>query len=308
MRKYKAVFFDWDGTAVLSRKAPVDDAVAGMRTLLDRGVKLAVISGTTMENIAGGKIETYFTEKQLENLYLGLGRGAYNYAFRSGKPYVFADRMPDQEMLEAIHRTSFEIHMELKKRYGLDTDIVFSRPNYCKIDLSVNNDRGDNLFMQENELDQLKMILKEHGVDSGLKGLMDLAVEIGDRYGLQTKPTCDAKYLEVGISSKSDNTETILKKIQEETGILPEECSYWGDEFVGLEAGIYGSDSFMYTEKTKAGDFFDVSNVPGIRPEGIVQLGGGIERFLGFLRELGEKYEICGQKGKTATAPRPESI
>ena len=25
MKHYKAIFFDWDGTAVLSRKAPVED-------------------------------------------------------------------------------------------------------------------------------------------------------------------------------------------------------------------------------------------------------------------------------------------
>ena len=76
MKHYKAIFFDWDGTAVLSRKAPVEDAVNAMRPLLDKGVKLCIVSGTTYENIAGGKLHSYFTPKQLENLYLGLGRGA----------------------------------------------------------------------------------------------------------------------------------------------------------------------------------------------------------------------------------------
>ena len=80
-KKYKAIFFDWDGTAVLSRKAPVDEAVAAMKPLLEQGTKLAIISGTTYENIAGGEIEKYFTKNQLNNLYLGLGRGAYNYSF-----------------------------------------------------------------------------------------------------------------------------------------------------------------------------------------------------------------------------------
>ena len=37
MKHYKAIFFDWDGTAVLSRKAPVEDAVNAMRPLLDKG-------------------------------------------------------------------------------------------------------------------------------------------------------------------------------------------------------------------------------------------------------------------------------
>ena len=37
MKKYKAIFFDWDGTAVLSRKAPVDEVVAPMKSSLPRG-------------------------------------------------------------------------------------------------------------------------------------------------------------------------------------------------------------------------------------------------------------------------------
>lgn len=286
LKKYKAVFFDWDGTAVLSRKAPVDEAVSAMRPLLDRGIKLAIISGTTMENIAGGRLETYFTKKQLDHLYLGLGRGAYNYAFRNGQPYIFADRMPNAGMMETIHRVAFEIHMELKKRYGLDTDIIFSRPNYCKIDIFVDSSRGEQMFMQENEMEALKILLQNHDVNGGLNELMDLSREIGEKYGISVKPTCDAKYLEVGISSKSDNVDMILGKICKEAKICPQECAYWGDEFVALEEEIYGSDSFMYTDKTKEGDFFDVSDLPGVRPEGIVRLGGGIHTFLEFLKKL----------------------
>ena len=29
-KKYKGIFFDWDGTAVLSRKAPVEEIVKAM--------------------------------------------------------------------------------------------------------------------------------------------------------------------------------------------------------------------------------------------------------------------------------------
>ena len=50
-KNYKAIFFDWDGTAVMSRKAPADDAVQAMRPLLQKGVKLAIISGTTIESL-----------------------------------------------------------------------------------------------------------------------------------------------------------------------------------------------------------------------------------------------------------------
>ncbi len=284
-KKYKGIFFDWDGTAVLSRKAPVEEIVKAMGPLLDQKVNLVIVSGTTMENIAGGKLDSYFTKEQLEHLYLGLGRGAFNYRYENGQEIVFSDMLPDRKLLSDIHRICFDIHMELLEKYGMNTDIVFSRPNYCKIDLMVENQRGDNLFMQENELDLLKDCLKKHGVEGGLQGLLDISGAAGERYGITVKPTCDAKYLEVGISSKSDNVDRILEYLEEKEGISPQECSFWGDEYVGIEEGIYGSDSFMKTGKTADGEFFDVSEVPGKRPEGVVQLGGGVERFLEFLKE-----------------------
>ena len=63
-KRYKAVFFDWDGTAVLSRKAPVQEAAAAMGPLLRQGIRLVIVSGTTMENIAGGELEKYFTKEE----------------------------------------------------------------------------------------------------------------------------------------------------------------------------------------------------------------------------------------------------
>ena len=95
------------------------------------------------------------------------------------------------------------------------------------------------------------------------------------------RATTDAKYLEVGPTGKSDNVDALFARF----GFAAEDCCFWGDEYVGIEEGIYGSDSFMKTKKTGNGDFFDVSEVPGKRPEGVTKLGGGVERFLGFLRE-----------------------
>jgi len=48
-KAYRAILFDWDGTAVLSRDAPVDEVVPLMRALLEKGVVLVVISGTFLE-------------------------------------------------------------------------------------------------------------------------------------------------------------------------------------------------------------------------------------------------------------------
>ena len=240
MKHYKAIFFDWDGTAVLSRKAPVEDAVNAMRPLLDKGVKLCIVSGTTYENIAGGKLHSYFTPKQLENLYLGLGRGAFDYGYdATGQPTILVDRVPDAKGILAVHDACYRIHRELLEKYGMNTDIVFSRPNYCKIDLMPANNRGENLFLQEGEAARLQHILQQHGID--------------------------ALFARFGFAA--------------------EDCCFWGDEFIGVTDSIFGSDAGMLTQTTQNGDFYDVSDLKGVRPEQVKKLGGGIQTFLDFLRE-----------------------
>ena len=69
MKRFQAIFFDWDGTAVVSRTAPAEDVVDAMRPLLEQGVRLCIISGTTYENIASGKLHVFFDEKSFWNCY-----------------------------------------------------------------------------------------------------------------------------------------------------------------------------------------------------------------------------------------------
>lgn len=293
MKKYRAIFFDWDGTAVLSRKAPVDEVAARMKELLGEGVKLAVISGTTIENIAGGTLHERFTVEERKNLFYGLGRGAHNYRFDShGEPELFHHRVPDRETMLKVHRACYRVHETLYGEYGFPTDIVFSRPNYCKIDLMVENDRGENLFFQDGELGRLTESLERHGYTGGINGLLRLTKEAGKREGISLFATTDAKYLEAGLTSKSDNVDAILGCLEQEYGILASECSFWGDEYVGMDQGLYGSDSFMVTERTRAGDFFDVSEAGGERPEPVQVLGGGVKTFLSFLERQRERKEL----------------
>ena len=112
-KKYKAIFFDWDGTAVMSRQAPVEETVQAMKPLLQKGIKLIIVSGTTYDKIAGGEIHKYFTKEENENLYLGLGRGAFNYQMVDGKPEVFADCIPKDEDLLKIHDICYQVHRYL---------------------------------------------------------------------------------------------------------------------------------------------------------------------------------------------------
>lgn len=280
MRQYKAIFYDWDGTAVLSRRAPADDAIRVMRPLLDKGVALCIVSGTTYENIAGGRLHEAFTPAQLSHLYLGLGRGAFDYGFDvDGRPVILENRIPDAQGILEIHDACYQIHRTLLAEYGMNTDIVFTRPNYCKIDMMPQNDRGDNLFLQEGESERLQHILSSHGIDS-IETLIHMAETFGSE-AMPLKATTDAKYLEVGPTGKCDNVNALHARL----GYAPEECCYWGDEFVGVTDTIFGSDAGMVTDVTMGGDFYDVSDLVGARPAVVQQLGGGIGTFLQFLAE-----------------------
>lgn len=289
MKRYKAIFFDWDGTAVTSRKAPPDPVIGLMKALLQKNVPLVIISGTTYDNIADGKIESYFTPNELQSLFLGLGRGAFNYRFgRDGKPQIWKDQIPSKSELLLIHEICFEIHQILLKDYDLRTDIVFSRPNYCKIDLMIENDRGENLFLQGGEIAKLKNLLLKHGIIGGLEALLNISAKVAQRRGMKLSATCDAKFLEVGVSDKSDSVNNILALFEQERGIAPQDCAFWGDEYIGVDASQFGSDSFMITEKSKTGDFFDVSDTEGIRPAVVKVIGRGTGAFHSFLKAQAE--------------------
>lgn len=284
---YRAVFFDWDGTAVLNRSAPVEQVVAAMQFALDHNQILIIISGTTWEKIAGGQLNRHFTPEQLRRLYLGLGRGAYNYGFdEQGNLQLLHSSIPDRAGKNLVDQVAFAVHQKLYEEYGLETDVVFSRPNYCKIDMMVDVDRGDALFLQESEIDQLETILQRHGIAGGAVAVIAMAEQLAKSHGLLMKATTDAKYLELGLSTKSNNVDYFLQEVLAPMGITAKDCCFWGDEFRYIGTGLPGSDAQMITELTKDGDFFDVSGAVDTLPPEVTGLGGNVERFLTFLRSL----------------------
>jgi hypothetical protein len=249
MRKYGVIFFDWDGTAVPSRKAPVCALAAAMSPLLESGVKLAVVSGTDSRNIANGNLAAYFPPALREGLYFGLGRGRDNYGFSGGGVTALGGVRPSRETLALLHGVCFRLHRYMFEHYGYNTDVIFSRGNYCKIDLMPDAAREGHSFSKE-ELDRVNERLAERGFSDGLKGLFALAVKFGWQSGLALKPTTDAKFLEVGFGTKSDNVDALMSHMGSAYGATADDCCFWGDEYLKIDDGIYGSDAYMITAKT----------------------------------------------------------
>lgn len=288
-RKYKAVFFDWDGTAVQSRTADDTEVIQAMNNLLLKGIDLFIISGTTYKNISKGNLENRFSREALDHLYLGLARGALNYGFENGRLKVLQDNQYDIENLLQLHEACFHIHQHLLKEYNLQTDIHFSRPNYCKIDLLVEKDRKEQLFFSESESVYADELMKGKGFEHGLKSVLSYAEELLSREPLPLKTTTDTKYLEVGPTTKSDNVDYLLH-ILNSKGISIDDCCFWGDEFGEMAPGIMGSDSKMITDLTKTADFFSVSEAKVLQPSEVKQVGGSCDTFISFLKEQYENY------------------
>lgn len=283
MKKYDAVYFDWDGTAVISRNDDARPIARVMDQVLSKGIKLIIISGTTYNNIAGGELHTMISPENLKNLFLGLGRGAYQYAFINGEPLLLQDLTPSKDWMLKLHRHCYAIHEKLYKEYNYNTDVVFCRTNYCKIDLLPNHSRGSKLFLQNEEIQMVEDALTACGFTSGMRGLIDLAASNPE---LPTvKATADAKHLEVGFTTKGDNVDYFVAYLQKEYGITLDNSAFIGDEFADLQPGVLGADAMMITDITRTADFFDVSCSERELPKEVARFGGGVDGFRSILEE-----------------------
>lgn len=284
MKKYRAIFFDWDGTATASRRETPEALIRPMTRLLTRGVDLAIVTRTTYENIASGRIQALFSPEALAHLYLGLGHGAFDYAFDgAGDPYLLASRAPNREQTLRLHHFCVDVHMALLKEWGIETDIVFSRANYCKLDVLPHLSRGAASYMQAGEAAALRALLDEKRFAGGVAALLRLVRDKAQKAGLSLRVASDAKYVEIAFGDKGDSVDGLLSRLTAKGGYGVSDCCFWGDEFAGVADGIEGSDASMITEMSRQADFFDVSDAPGPRPRRVVKLGGGVSAFHQFL-------------------------
>jgi hypothetical protein len=256
-----------------------------MIELLKRDVVLVIISGTTYEKIAFGELHSQIPPTLLDNLYLGLGRGAFNFGFTNGEIKLLQDTVPEKPTLVKLHKVAFQFHLRMLEKYDLETDIVFSRPNYCKIDLLVEHDRSNRYHMEHQEVQAAIELLKAKGYRAGLAGLLDEASELGCQMEMPVSATTDGKFLEVGLTTKADNVNFIFEHIVLARKISLSECAFWGDEFGLLAERVHGSDAHMITHLTKDADFFDVSDSPLELPSGVKAVPGGIRAFHEFLKQ-----------------------
>ncbi len=285
-RRFEAVVFDWDGTAVPNRRADATPVREQLEQLTALGVDVAVTSGTHVENI-DGQLRPRPTGPG--HLYLCVNRGSEVYECDAAGVHLLhrrqASAAEESALDEAARRTAAALVAQ-----GLTPAPITARFNRRKVDLLPLPDWEDPPKARIAELvDAVGKRLREGGIGS-LAAAVELAAQEARAAGLEDpRVTTDGKYVEIGLTDKSDSilwlTETWWRR-----GIGPALVAIAGDE-MGPLGGMRGSDHYMLVPRAERAAAFSVGVEPEGVPPDVVHIGGGPAAFLAFLRDQAVRHE-----------------
>ncbi|MGZ5292185.1 MAG: hypothetical protein ACXWEH_07690, partial [Actinomycetota bacterium] len=279
-RRFEAVAFDWDGTAVPDRTADAEPVRELVEALCAAGVDVLVVSGTHVGNVDG---QLRARPNGPGQLHLLLNRGSE----------VFRVHRRGQHLAERRTATDAEDHaldeaarlaIERLAERGLHAEVVSQRLNRRKIDVIPEPEWADPPKARIGELlEAVQERLAEAGI-AGLPEVVRIAEASARDAGLpDPRVTSDAKHVEIGLTDKSDSGRWIFSTLGR-LGVPPERILVAGDEFGSL-GGLPGSDSMMLVSEGAGAVAVTVGAEPEGVPDGIVPLGGGPPAFLALLED-----------------------
>lgn len=130
-RRFEALIFDWDGTAVPDRRADASTVRRLVEELCALGMKVAVVSGTHVGNIDG---QLAARPRGPGSLHLLLNRGSEAFSVDERGPELVERRTATPQEDEALDAAA-ALTVERLAQRGLDAEIVSERLNRRKIDL-----------------------------------------------------------------------------------------------------------------------------------------------------------------------------
>jgi trehalose/maltose hydrolase-like predicted phosphorylase len=299
-RRFEAVVFDWDGTAVPDRSADASEVRAAIEGLCAAGMDVAVVTGTHIGNVDG---QLRARPVGPGRLYLCLNRGSEVYAVDEQGPHVIARRVATETEDAALDAAADATVARLAAR-GVRAAIVSQRLNRRKIDVIPEPEWADPPKAKISELlAAVEGRLRGAGLD-GLREAVLLAEEAARDAGLpEPKVTTDAKHVEIGLTDKTDSACWIFAEVWRR-GIGPAQVLIAGDEF-GPLGGLPGSDSYLLPPDAERAVAVSVGREPTGVPHGVLALGGGPETFLALLhdqlerRRRGDLPELDGDESWT---------
>jgi trehalose/maltose hydrolase-like predicted phosphorylase/hydroxymethylpyrimidine pyrophosphatase-like HAD family hydrolase len=283
-RRFEAVVFDWDGTAVPDRHSDATRLRELVEELCSRGLELAVITGTHVGNVDG---QLGARPDGPGRLHLCVNRGSE--VFRADTNGL---RLIERREATAAENTALDTAAEatvaaLAAR-GLEAEIVSERLNRRKIDLIPEPEWLDPPKARIAELlAAVESRLRAASLD-GLQEAIVLAQQTARAAGLaQARVTSDAKHVEIGLTDKADAARWVLTDLRRR-GIGPGLVLIGGDEF-GPLGGLPGSDSLLLVPEAERATAVSVGAEPTGAPADVIALGGGPEAFVEILEDQLER-------------------
>ena len=285
LRPYRAIIFDWDGTAVVSRREDTAALATLAEALLRHGVRLIVVAGTNVGHIER-QLAQLLTPAARQRLIACMNRGSEVYGFdawgaavrRSLRVATAGEELALTAIAEALRDT-------IQARTGLEVGIVYDRLNRRKIDLIPLPAWADPPKARIGALlDAVEARLRGAGLSGGLAEAIHLTERLAREHGLpQARITSDVKHIEVGLTDKRDALDWLKREFLRPKGIPLDDVLIAGDEF-GPIAGFSGSDDLLRAG-AGAATVVSVGSEPNGVPEGVLHLGGGPTRFRALLAE-----------------------
>ena len=245
-RRFEALLFDWDGTAVADRAAATDELRRQVENLCKLGMHLAVVSGTHVENIDG---QLRARPEGPGSLHLLLNRGSEVFRVDAAGPNLVHRRIASPGEDAALSRSA-QVAVERLAARGLDARVVSSRLNRRKIDLIPEPEWADPPKARIAELlEAVEARLRARGI-GGILEVVGLVEGAAAAAGLKNaRVTSDAKHVEVGLTDKSDSARWIFERWWE-LGVGAGLTLIAGDE-LGPLGGLPGSDSRLLVADAK---------------------------------------------------------
>ena len=299
-RRFEAVVFDWDGTAVPDRTADAHALRELVEELCALGLDLGVVTGTHAGNVDG---QLRARPAGPGRLYLCVNRGSEVYRAHADGLELVLRREASPAEDAALDRAAEATARALGER-GLEVDVVSNRLNRRKLDLIPEPQWADPPKARISELlAAVEARLRAAGL-SGLGEAVALAERAATEAGLpEPRVTSDAKHVEIGLTDKADSARWLFAELAR-GGTGPRLVLVGGDEF-GTLGGLPGSDSLLLVPEGAGAPAFSVGREPTGVPGGVVALGGGPERFLELLgdqlerRRRGDVPEVADEPGWT---------
>jgi trehalose/maltose hydrolase-like predicted phosphorylase len=283
-RRFEAVVFDWDGTAVPDRSSDAGELRALVEELCALGLDLVVITGTHVGNVDG---QLRARPSGPGRLWFCVNRGSEVFEAGAGGLQLLHRREATPAEDAALNAAAAAMISELGRR-GLRAELVSERLNRRKIDLIPDPEWAD---PPKARIAELLAAVEDRLHGAGLAGLRD-AVDVAEAAAREAgladpRVTSDAKHIEIGLTDKSDSARWVFAELASH-GIGPGLALLAGDEF-GPLGGLVGSDSFLLVPGAARATAVSVGAEPNGVPAGVLAVGGGPQAFVRVLTDQLER-------------------